>query len=219
MKALVMNVESVKRSEEAEDLIKQYNPGLVYILQAYRARRWLRKYAKAHGYRHYQYFGPEAKSIATLIKKDGVKVIKRDYLQMDQKWKGPKQGRWHLPRRFPWFILEKGGEVTRTIGVHFPTRNEPDAQAEALNTLERFVRHHPNSTIAAMGDFNLKEPAMKKIAKDMGAALHTVGSVDHGLFWAGNGRHLETGSKSLRRWMQEGAHGWGMYWWRSKVMR
>ena len=123
------NIESRKHSGELLALIREHEPDVVIVEQAYRARRWLRR---IKGYRAYQLWGPEASGIAVLIH-HGVRVQRRRALRMTRSWVGPKAGRRHRPRVYPVFVLVKGGVTFRVIGVHLPSHNNPAAQVESLD--------------------------------------------------------------------------------------
>jgi hypothetical protein len=226
MKDLVMNIESVKRSAEAEHLIKWKQPDRVGFLQASRARPWLILMAAKHGYyRHHLKGSQEKSNICLFLKKDkDLDVQSIDPMYMDEDWIGAKAGKHHEPRVYWKVVARKGIDpFCRSVFLHLPTDNADRAQAESVNRLVAYRNRHIDMDCGFMGDFNKEVEEMRPVVRRLRGELHTVGKVDHGVFSdatkdkdrddKGHPTRLLAHHESLRKFMQDGAHGWGMYTW------
>jgi endonuclease/exonuclease/phosphatase family metal-dependent hydrolase len=207
--ALAANIESRRFSWLLRRHIRIHRPDVVIVEQAYRARPWLRRIARKLGYAHVQFargeFGSnEAHGIAVLVRRD-VKIKRRMALVMDRRWVGPKAGKWHDPRVYPALVLRKQGVTFRALGIHFPTHNQPAAQAESMRAVKRYFRNHPNSPVVAAGDWNRVAGEMWALADDCDAELLPLGKVDHALVRNVNPRDTERLPKPRY------AHGWALY--------
>ncbi len=229
MRSMALNIEGVRRSKEAAVLLRTREPDMVGYLHAHRARPWLAWLALRHGYyRHHAQGGQELANICLFLKKDpDLEILSVRQMHMEEDWIGGKAGHHHDPRSY-WVVVarKRGGPIQRTIFVHFPTDNSPRAQEESKDRIVAYHRRHLDDDFAVIGDLNEEVHEVRSFARRLEGELHTVGKVDHGIFSEGRNRvlnrttRLVVHSTSLRRWMQEGAHGWGMYsWYRAKISR
>lgn len=208
VEVLAANIESRRRSPELRALVRQHKPDLVVVEQAFRARRFLRKLARGHGYVHHQYPktpGAEWTGIAVLVR-NNVDIVRTKPLVMDREWTGPKAGKRHDPRVYPTLVLRKHGVTFRAVGIHFPTRNQPFAQAESATEIVQYVRAHDNSPVILAGDWNMIERELQKIADRCAATVLTGHTkVDHALVARFEDHHQK------RLPTPAGAHGWALY--------
>lgn len=232
--ALVMNIEGVRRSKDAENRIEEKHPLMVGFLQTYRAEPWILMMAAKHGYyRHHLRGQQERKNIAVLLKKDKhFDIMSVGYMFMEEDWIGGKAGHHHEPRVYVKVVTQyKDEPVTRTTFVHLPTDNADKAQAESVNRLVAHRNRHDDDDCVYLGDFNKEVHEMRPVAKRLNGDLKTVGKVDHGVFCQGKDRDANNDGvrDELRAWadsfrdepgkMQPGAHGWGYYSWRRARVR
>ena len=208
VEVIAANIESRRRSPELRELIRRDRPDVVVVEQAYRARGFLARAAKREGYQHHQYKaapGAEWTGIAVLVR-DNVDIVRTQPLVMEREWTGPKAGKRHEPRVYPVLVLRKQGVTFRVIGIHFPTHNQPRAQAESARAVVSYVRDHPNSPIIAAGDWNMKAHELDRIAARCDAEVLTGRTkVDHALV-----RNANNGRRD-RLPTPEPAHGWARY--------
>lgn len=198
---VVCNIESVKRSEALLAQIREHEPDVVIVLQAYRARRFLHGIG---GYRHKQFRGGEAKGIAVLVK-HGVRIQAHRALRMKTWWTGPKAGKRHSPRVYPASVLVKGGVAFRVLGIHLPTHNCPGAQDESLKAVIRWFGQHPDAPSIAAGDWNREVRELVGTAAACGAQILSAKTkVDHAL------TNVERNSQQ-RLPTPPGAHGWSRF--------
>lgn len=183
--------------------IRDLEPDVVVVEQAYNARGWL---GKIEGYRLRQYRGKEASDIAVLIR-DGINLQARRALRMKLKWHGPdsKGGRQHPPRVYPALVVVKGGVAFRVLGIHFPTFNNPAAQAESADAVAEWFARQPAPSIAA-GDWNREARELEELARRCGAdVLSAQAKVDHAL-----AKNVADSTKQKLP-MPSGVHGWSRY--------
>lgn len=226
MRTMALNIEGVRRSKHAARLLKREEPDLAGFLQAYRARLWLAQLAVRRGYyRHHARGQQEFQNICVFIKKDPeLEVLSVTLMVMEEGWVGGKAGRHHEPRVYVKVVARKRGQrITRTVFVHLPTDNSTKAQEESKDRLVAYRRRHAADDVAFVGDFNEDDGEVLSLVRRLGGRLRSTGKVDHGIFCEGTGRdgtELMSSAKSLRRWMQPGAHGWGIYsYWRARINR
>lgn len=203
LSVIAANIESLGKSPPLLALIREHEPDVVVIEQAYNARAFLRGIG---GYRLRQYRGTEAKGIAVLVK-HGVRIEGRRPLQMRLSWNGPasKGGRRHPPRTYPSLRLTKGGVTFRVLGIHFPTFNNPAAQAESAEAVEEWFNHSDLPAIAA-GDWNREAHQLEPIARGCSAEVLTGRTkVDHAMT-----KNVEHGTRRPLP-MPPGPHGWAKY--------
>lgn len=204
LSVLAANIESRTSSPELARLIEQHQPDVVVVEQAYRARAWL---AGIDGYKHRQYKprkGAEWHGIAILVRR-GVAIKRRQALVMKRDWTGPKADKRHEPRVYPALVLSKDGVTFRVLGIHWPTHNNLDAQAESRHAVADYFAAHPDSPVIAAGDYNAEARELEALAVTCGAELLPAGKVDHAL--VRNVKHRVT----RRLPKPEFAHGWALF--------
>jgi hypothetical protein len=201
---IAANIESVGKSDPLAALIREHEPDVVIVEQAYNARRFLRGIG---GYRAMQYRGKEGSGIAVLVK-HGIKVQARRPIRMLRYWNGPasKGGRQHRPRVYPALVLAKGRVTFRVLGIHLPTFNNPAAQAESLVAVTRWFNRHPDVPSLAAGDWNRERNQLEDTAAEAGASiLSDRTKVDHALVT----NCVRASADKLP--MPVGPHGWSKY--------
>lgn len=170
---LVFNVEG-RAEPPIGELIDENDPEFVCLQQANRARRMLER---LDGYRSKGYrFSAEARGIRIVAKRE-IKILQKKALVMTIPWRGPKAGKWHLPRVYLALQVEYDGETFWILCVHLPTANSRRAQAESLWRIARFMKRHGRCVSA--GDYNLDERRMEDWAEEHGFKVSTLGAVDY----------------------------------------
>lgn len=202
LEILHANIEDDPTPRQLLDEIDRWNPDMLSLNQASRARDFLEE---IDGYRLRQFgrhHGPEAPGIAVLVR-DDLKVLNRWPMRMRQEWVGPKAGKHHEPRVYPILRVEKDGVQWPTAHVHWPTHNNPKAQEETERRLVRWAKRHERAVI--VGDFNRRDVELRSMADELDGVLLSTGKVDH-LIARGVSGARKRGLRAPRD-----AHGWGVY--------
>lgn len=202
---LTANIASKARVPELPGVLKNQNPHVAVITEAYHARKFLRSIP---GYRNLQYarkkYGSEGPDVALLVRK-GVKVSRRRALKMALEWVGPQGGE-HDGRVYPSINVRVDDFWWRVLGIHFPTRNNPKAQDESERAVEKWLLADERRGVAS-GDYNQTSPMINGwLPKVADLAVGT--KVDHTVF-KGDIKHTKT--IRLAKAQPEGMHGWVVY--------
>lgn len=192
-----LNVES-RAHPPIDEQVDEHDPEFIFVQQAGRAHAMLER---LEGYRSKGFrFSAEARGIRILAKRD-IKILQKKALVMALPWRGPKAGKWHLPRVYLALQVEYDGEVFWILCVHLPTANSPKAQAESLWRIARFLKNH--GECVAAGDYNLDAGRMRAWAKKHSFKVSVLGAVDYSVTDAFRPEVL------ARREAPRGFHGWG----------
>jgi endonuclease/exonuclease/phosphatase family metal-dependent hydrolase len=206
-KILSANIESRAVSPTLWQNIRKHNPDVVVVQQAYRARAWLKTLRGYKSYHEIDRKGGEWNGVAVLVRKD-IQVVNIRHLVMTEPWTGGKAGKRHEPRVYPVVRLRKGvGEDLYVVGVHLPTFNDKDAQAESFREIEEYFKAHENGSVVAVGDWNneASNPGIRNIVDAVDGRYNETGKVDGML--SARVKYLGGGRVPFPRY----AHGWGVH--------
>lgn len=116
-------------------LVDRFQPDVVQLSEAYRCRKVLRRIP---GYKRYQGLNVgEGADVAVLVRRN-IPVRAAWAMRMHEPWS--YKGRPRRPRVYRVVRLVPHGHVVRFLGVHLPTRNSEDAQAESYRRIRRWAR-------------------------------------------------------------------------------
>lgn len=176
MKLLTASVEGRRKVPELRDLIKNLQPQVVTMTQAYNIGPWAKTFSDYNLSQFPLSMGPEATAVAVLLRHD-VEIWDVRSMSMTRDWFGPVHGNHHEPRIYPVFKLTYKGKSFNFIGVHAPTANNKLAQAETWNRLERFYINHPYQRNIILGDLNATVTTLQRALPPF--TIHRGAKVDH----------------------------------------
>lgn len=200
---ITASMESRNQVPELRDLIARTEPDVVNMSQAYNIADWAKRVGRDLGYRFHQprkFFNREAHCVGLLIKED-IDITDKHVLRMHEEWKGPKSGLEHKPRIYPGLGLSREAIELNLIGMHAPTHNMPDAQAETWRRLNLFADRHPHRPLVVVGDFNAQAAELARVQPQFEVCGGT--KVDHLEFQGKGVAHKST----QRHHVPDGLHG------------
>lgn len=148
---------------ELTKMITRWNPDVIYLYEG------LNLYGQLGGlgYKVFQLKPRVMKkgntsqngNIVALVRSD-LDVVQSKTARLKLGWKGPRTGHPQDPRTFRYLKVKKQGVVWKIGGVHFPFGKKQ--QAEAVQWVRKFIRRASAlRPVVVLGDYNMKEPAVK----------------------------------------------------------
>jgi endonuclease/exonuclease/phosphatase family metal-dependent hydrolase len=184
------NIAGRKKVRRLRSLLREWQPDVVVLTEAYWARPFLLALAAAFGYRLRQYgrhHGAEAPDIAVLVRRSS-NIVSRVLVKMREVWWGPFRfpASKRRPRRYSQFELDSSGRRWDVEAIHFPpggpeggvlTRGKnKTAWHESAAQVRGFLTH--SELAVALGDFNANRGALREHVAPEGAHVAMASSVD-----------------------------------------